>query len=299
MSDAVAVIKKDVVDVVEKKVRAFQTNGELDIPVNYSPSNAMKSAWLILQDIKDRNGKPAVEVCTKASMANALLNMVVQGLNPAKNQCYFIVYGNQLVMQRSYFGTMHIAKTVCPDIEDIYSDVVYADDVFEYEKSRGRTIITKHVQKLGNVAADKLIAAYCTVVYKNGTENSTIMTLDECKQSWRKSRAGAFSSGDNLNERSAHGQFTSEMMKKTVTNRACKPIINASDDSSIMISGQLDNEAHQIAVESEIQENANSIVIDIDEQPVVVDIQTGEVAANDEIQDAENTSSDTSSMPDF
>jgi recombination protein RecT len=107
-----AMVKKDTVDIVAAKVKQFQENGELHFPANYSPENAMKSAWLILQTIKDRNQKPALEVCTRDSVANALLDMVVQGLNPAKKQCYFIVYGNQLVCQRSYFGTMAVTKRV-------------------------------------------------------------------------------------------------------------------------------------------------------------------------------------------
>lgn len=276
-SSALVDVQKNVIEVVTNRIKAFQSNRELDLPMNYSPANAMKSAWLTLQEVKDRNGKPAVEVCTKPSMANALLNMVVQGLNPAKKQCYFIVYGDQLVMQRSYFGTMHVAKTVCPDIKEIYADVVYQGDNFEYEKVRGRTVITKHTQKLSNIDADKLTAAYCTIVYKDGTESSTIMTLAECKNSWRKSKMGVFGQGDNLKEGSTHAQFTAEMMKKTVTNRACKAIINASDDSSIMISRELESTVHEVAVEAEVQENANTVFVDIDDQPAEVDTTTGEV----------------------
>lgn len=276
-TNAIAIVKKNVVDVVETKVREFQANNELDIPANYSPSNAMKSAWLILQEVKDRNGKPAIEVCTKASMANALLDMVVQGLNPAKKQCYFIVYGNQLVMQRSYFGAMHVARTVCPEIEDIYADVVYADDTFEYEKKHGRNVITKHTQKLGNVSADKLIAAYCTVLYKDGTERTTIMTLDECKQSWKKSKMDAVNANGEINKKSTHGQYTADMMMRTAINKACKSIINSSDDKSILISRKLENTVHQVAVEEEVQENANSVFIDIDDKPTEVDTETGEI----------------------
>lgn len=280
MSNAVAVIKKNVIDVVENKVKEFQSNNELDLPANYSASNAMKSAWLELQEIKDRNNKPAIEVCTQNSMANALLNMVVQGLNPAKKQCYFIVYGNQLVLQRSYFGTMHVAKTLCPEISEIYSDVVYADDVFEYEKSKGRTIISKHTQKLHNIDPKKLVAAYCTILFKDGTENSTIMTLEEIKKSWSKSKMNVITADGELNQKSTHAQFTSEMMKKTVTARACKTLINSSDDSSIVISRELDSKVQELAVESEIQENANSVMIDIDDVPASVNMETGEVKEN-------------------
>lgn len=277
MSNTVAVVKKNVVDIVENKVRAFQSRNELDLPDNYSPSNAMKSAWLELQEVKNRNGGLAIENCSQGSIANALLNMVVQGLNPAKKQCYFIAYGNSLVMQRSYFGTMHVAKSVCPDIQDIYSDVVYADDTFEYEKSRGRTVITKHSQKLANVNANKLVAAYCTIIFNDGTENSTIMTLDECKNSWKKSKMNPVSASGEINEKSTHGQYTAEMMKKTVTNKACKVIINSSDDSNVMISRQLDSQVHEMAVEAEVQENANTVTVDIDDEPSKVDTNTGEV----------------------
>ncbi len=72
----------------------------------------MKSAWLILQAAVDKDKKPVLEVCSKNSIANALLDMVVQGLNPAKKQCYFIAYGNGLACQRSYFGTMAVTKQV-------------------------------------------------------------------------------------------------------------------------------------------------------------------------------------------
>ncbi|MCG3082651.1 recombinase RecT, partial [Pseudomonas aeruginosa] len=42
--------------------------------------------------------------CNDTSKPNALLDMVTQGLNPAKNQCYFIPYGNKMQLQRSYHG---------------------------------------------------------------------------------------------------------------------------------------------------------------------------------------------------
>ena len=94
-------------DVVNSKLAGLQDEG-LVIAPNYAPANALKSAFFKILKTKDRNKKPALEVCTKDSVANALLEMVTQGLSPAKNQCYFIVYGNELQLQRSYFGTMAV-----------------------------------------------------------------------------------------------------------------------------------------------------------------------------------------------
>ena len=107
-----SIVQKDVVDTVLSKIKDFEEAGELKLPTNYSAANALKSAWLILQETKDRNDKPALVVCTKESVANALLDMVVQGLSPMKKQCYFIVYGSKLTLQRSYLGTLAIAKRV-------------------------------------------------------------------------------------------------------------------------------------------------------------------------------------------
>lgn len=87
----ISIVQKDVVDTVLSKIKDFEEAGELKLPANYSAANALKSAWLILQETKDRNDKPALVVCTKESVANALLDMVVQGLSPMKKQCYFIV----------------------------------------------------------------------------------------------------------------------------------------------------------------------------------------------------------------
>ena len=84
--NVLSLVKKDTVDIVAAKVREFQERGELHFPPNYSAENAMKAAWLKLQETTDRNGKPALQVCTKDSIANALLKMVVYGLTPLKTK---------------------------------------------------------------------------------------------------------------------------------------------------------------------------------------------------------------------
>lgn len=263
---------RTITDVVANKVKKFVANGDLFFPANYSPENALKSAWLQLQETVDRNSKPALEVCTKDSVANALLDMVVQGLNPAKKQCYFIVYGNKLVLQRSYFGTMHIAKSVEPEIEDIVAEVVYEGDDFAYRKERGRTVISKHEQTLDNIDKAKIKAAYCSVFYRNGKEVTTIMTLSEIKQAWAMSKTNPIDDKGNIKASSTHGKFTADMCKKTVTNRACKNIINSSNDSNLILNAyrNSDDQYAQAQVEQEIADNANKI-------PLTVDSDTGEV----------------------
>ncbi len=266
-----ALIKRDTVDVVADRVRVFQENGELHFPTNYSPENAMKAAWLVIQEVKDRNSKPALEVCTRDSVANALLNMVVQGLNPVKKQCYFIVYGNQLTLQRSYFGAMHIAKTVDPTIEDIVAEVVREGQTFRVSRVRGRTVVAEHEMQLGDDSRP-IIGAYCQVLYKDGTENTTIMSIDEIKKAWAMSKTNPIGADGEVKATSTHGQFPAEMAKKTVVNRACKSIINTSGDDSLLVRAYKATQADIAEAEAreEIAANANS-------RPIVIDGETGEV----------------------
>lgn len=262
-----ALIKKDTVDVVAQKVREFQERREIHLPSNYSPENAMKAAWLILQETVDRDKKPALQVCTQNSIANSLLDMVVQGLNPAKKQGYFIVYGNKLAFQRSYFGTMAVTKQVDETIEDIFAEVVYEGDVFKYRINRGKKEITEHEQALENVSGKKIRAAYCMIIDTDGQVKKTeIMTFDEIKQAWKQSQMHPVDEKGNVKTGSTHDKFTAEMAKKTVINKCCKPIINSSSDSYLF--RQSVNRTDEIIAETEaadeIAKNANSEVIDIE-----------------------------------
>ena len=280
MTNDLAVVKKDVVDVVARKVQEFIKRGELRLPAGYSPDNAMKSAWLILQNTLNRDKKPVLQVCNKTSIANALLDMVVQGLNPMKKQGYFIAYGDQLVFQRSYFGTMALAKMIDDTIADIVAEVVYEGDTFKYAMVRGRKEISIHEQALENINSKKIKAAYCLIINTDGEIAKTeIMTFEEIKQSWKQSQVNPVDEKGQVKAGSTHDKFTAEMAKKTIINRACKTILNSSSDrhllrQSIVRSGEIQAE---IEVAEEIELNANSEAIDIVEAEFE-DIPVGEPA---------------------
>lgn len=265
-ANTLAIMKKDVVDIVVAKVREFQSHGELHLPANYSPENAMKSAWLTLQATVDRNKKPVLEVCTRDSIANALLDMVVQGLNPVKKQCYFIAYGSGLACQRSYFGTMAVTKRVA-GVKDVYAQVVYKGDELQYEITRGRKQVVKHIQSLENIDNSKITAAYCVIEFDDGRPDYTeIMTLDQIKQAWKMSPTNPVIEKTNeIKPDSTHWKFTEEMCKKTVINRACKAYINSSNDNSLLIKhfNRSDEERDEYEVAEEIQANANKEYIDV------------------------------------
>jgi Recombinational DNA repair protein (RecE pathway) len=248
-------IGKEMVEVVQSKVQGFCEKGELNLPANYSAGNALRAAWLIIQKTEDRNHKPALEACTRESVFNSLLDMVVQGLNPIKKQGYFIVYGDQLVFQRSYFGSMHLCKELT-GANNVYGQAVYADDEFEYTLDKGHKRVINHTQKIENVDNAKIVAAYCTVEYEDATKNYTdIMTIAQIRKAWSKSKTG----------QAVHNDFTEEMAKKTVINRACKALINSSNDSYVMLESLNRTEATiaDEAIAGEIEEKANTVTIDI------------------------------------
>lgn len=251
--------KNDIVAQVEKKVKAFKDNGEIQFPAGYSPENAMKSAWLILQETKDRNGKVVLESCTKASVANSLLDMVVQGLNPAKKQGYFIAYGPTLTFQRSYFGTMAVTKRLT-GAKSIDAMTIHEGDKVSYEIIDGRYANLKHEQAFGSTDK-KIIGAYCTITEADGTLYTEIMTEEEVKKSWAQSKANPSS------PTSVHSKFPIEMTKKTVTNRACKRFLNSSDDTSLFAQtvALSDEKAYTLETRQEIEENSNQELIDFDE----------------------------------
>lgn len=221
-----AVAQKDVVDSVLAKITKFEETGELVLPSNYSAANALKSAWLILQETVDRNNRPALEVCSKESVANALLDMVVQGLSPVKKQCYFIVYGTKMQLMRSYLGTLAVAKRVA-GVKVAAANCVYEGDKFVYaiDPTTGLKKIVEHSQSLENLDVNKVKGAYAILGMEDGRVVVEIMNINQIKQAWMQ---GATKGGSP-----AHKNFSDEMAKKTVIGRACKLLIGMSDDAAL------------------------------------------------------------------
>ena len=203
------------------KVNCWQETGELILPKDYKVGNAIKLAWLYLQTVEDRSHRKAIDVCTKDSICNALLDMVLHGEYPKKH-CYFIVYGDRLEWNERYLGKYMRAKRDT-EIEAVYPQVVYQGDEFVYTIDElGQYQLVKHVPNLDNLDITKIKAAYAIVVNKDKTRHMEIMTLDQIKKSWMQGAAKGTSG--------AHTNFTDQMCKKTVMARACKIALDSQAD---------------------------------------------------------------------
>ena len=209
---------------VLSRIEQFQKDGSMILPKNYSVENHMKSAWLVLQEVEDKEHHKALQICTKESIANSLLDMVLQGLSVSKKQGYFIVYGNKLIFQRSYFGTIALAKRTGGIVSEPVANVIYDGDDFQYEidPKTAKVSIIKHSQKLENIDNAKIKGAYALVTLADGTTQVT-MSMQQIRAAWGQ--------GATKGNSPAHKNFAEEMAKKTVIGRACKAIINSSDDA--------------------------------------------------------------------
>lgn len=217
MNNQLVEMQKELTEKVGRRVAVMEQEG-LALPKNYNYQNALKSAFFELDKVR------GIENCTQASIANSLLNMITQGLSPAKTQCYFIAYGKELQMQRSYFGTVAALKRL-EDIDKISAEVIHEGDVFEIgSNAEMETIVKKFEPKFEN--QDKpLVGAFAMIKKTDGTVSFTIMTKKEIDQSWRQSR-----NKTNMVQQN----FGQEMAKRTVLNRAAKMFINTSDDSDLL-----------------------------------------------------------------
>lgn len=225
-----AVMKAEVIDKTAADIAKMVEGRQIVLPSDYSVDNAMKFAWLKLQETLDKDKRPVLEVCSKVSVYNAILNMAIQGLNVAKNQGYFIAYGKTLNFQRSYFGDIALVKRLIPGAEVTY-EVVYKGDDFKYSIERGQKVVSRHEQELENVAFENIVAAYCTIWAADGrVVKSEVMTIDRIKQSWKKSPV--YKEGQTYG---THVDFTDDMVLRTVIRRTCKPVINSSADTNLKL----------------------------------------------------------------
>jgi len=260
-----AVAKKELQDQIISQVENLVNLGNIMLPSGYHVGNAIRSAFLVLQDVKDKNGKAAMEVCTKGSVANSMLKMVTQGMNPALNQCYFMVAGNQLVYMRSYMGGIALSKRIA-GVKEVNANVIYAKDeyVSEINTDTGRRRLIKHTSPFDNRDDANIKGAYAIVIFTDGTSRLEEMTLAEIKKSWNM---GAAKGGSP-----AHSGFTGEMAKKTAISRALKIAINSSVESENMDDdSESDLAAPDAAMKLAKEQKANSVSIDFDEEATIVE----------------------------
>ena len=236
------------------------------MPKDYNYVNAVKATMLKLQDVKDKNGKQALEVCTPSSIQSALFSMVVKGLDVSKNQAYLVCYGQQLQLQESYFGKVLQVKRIFPDWEP-RPNIVHEGDTFKYtvNPETGRRELVEHTQSLENL--DKpIVGGYIYLPCADGGKDLYCMTIKQIMASWSKSRSGGATAK----------QFPEKMAMKTLVNSGCTMVINSTPSQSNIADNSDDPNAPEPVPEYADAEEVVEVK-ELPDAPQYVDTDTGEI----------------------
>ena len=245
------------------------------MPKDYNYVNAVKATMLKLQEVKDKNGKPALEVCTPSSIQSALFSMVVKGLDVSKNQAYLVCYGQQLQLQESYFGKVLQVKRIFPDWEP-RPNIVHEGDTFKYtvNPETGRRELVEHTQSLENL--DKpIVGGYIYLPCADGGKDLYVMTAKQIAAAWAKSRTGGGTAK----------QFPEKMAMKTLVNSGCTMVINSTPSQSVVADNSDDPNAPESTPEYADAEEVVE-VHELPDAPQDVDTDTGEIKSSTQEQAA-------------
>lgn len=254
---------------VAKKIEEMKQQGQINLPDNYSAVNALQAAYFTLTAVDFGSSKALIDKVTPESVAFALQDMAIQGLSVAKKQGYFVPYGDKLQFLRSYHGTQAVLKRL-KGVKDIWANVIWKGEEFEVEyNERGQLAFKAHKVnwKAATGKKEDIEGAYCIIEREDGNQFLTVMTMDEIATAWSTAKT-----------QNVQNKYPQEMAKRTVINRASKAFINTSDDSDLLIESvnrTTENEFEPTVkdmgdikeVKREIEQNANSEVIDISNEP--------------------------------
>lgn len=267
---------KNMKDHVLNKIVDMQMTGGITLPAGYDPTNSLHNAWLIFED----NTK--LMNASDHSKANALLKMVALGLDPSKQQGYFIPYGNNVQFQTSYHGNVHILKRDAGAIS-VNAQVVYKGDKFEFDidPMTGKTRINKHSPTLESMNSKDPIAAYAVIHFEDASQNHVeLMTFEQIKQAWLQS--AMIKDEKALENSKTHNRFQEEMIRKTVINRAAKRFVNTTSvNTNAKLVQEIEQAERKQVFDAEVDEHQATEMLDFDartgeiftEQPIAEPVQ--------------------------
>lgn len=155
---------------------------------------------------------PALATCSKESFLASLMMASQLGLEPnILGQCYFVPYGKECQFLIGYRGMIDIARRT-GQIQSIYAECIYANDVYEVELGLERKLIHKPML---DGDRGKVIYTYAVAHYKDGGFDFVILPESEIEKIKKSSKSAnsAYSPWSN---------FPDEMRKKTCIRRLFK-----------------------------------------------------------------------------
>lgn len=201
---------------------------------------AMFVSKLITTQNKDK--QPAILTASADSIRECALAFVNGDFDFFRNQAYLIAYGTSLQFIVSKDGLVSGAKKVIPNLE-LFSDIVYKDDIFEFTKVGGRTLVTKHDQPLKNITGkiEDIVCAYACA-WKDGVQiEANIMTMDEIKGALATAKRSITDFHKN-NPKIMLGKFPLRQLCKKIINQNIAPevakVLGDEDTPTIVVEAQ-------------------------------------------------------------
>ena len=270
---ALNVKEKNITDKVLNSITCMEQEQGLVLPKNYNPSNALKAAYLKLADsnLLDTD---------QTALAQALLNMCIQALNPAKNQCYFINYAGKVNLMRSYHGD-RAACITSGLVKDIPAYVIYKGDNVDITYTEDGYMKVEHKTSWENFN-NEIVGAYAVAILPDGRKMYDIMTIDRIKKSWSMSK----NYGD---KNKLQNVFDDDACKRTVIRHLVKNIFNSSTDDNLMVDSFCETtrqEYRDDVVDS--KEFANTSVEEVKEEQVE-QMASKKPPVQEEVVEASNT----------
>jgi recombination protein RecT len=237
-------VKKDIGSQVLERVNKLCESGFRMSP-DFNATNAIKATMLLLQEVVDKNKKPALEVCTPISIQRALFEMCIYSLDVSKKQGYMLVRGDKLCFQPSYFGHILQVKRLFPEWTPIVR-VIREGDKFEYniDPLTGKMKLGKHEQKLENIDKD-FLGAYMYLPCADGEQELYVMTRKQIMKAWSKSSSQSLQT---------HKDFDEKMIFKTIVNSGCTKVINATPTTNVPPIDDVDDNGRVFDAEYEVFE---------------------------------------------
>ena len=213
-------LAQDTSDWINKNIR----DNKITVPEGYNVSNEITMALMMITQTNDKDGRPALESCSRESIMTQLRLMAQNGLSMAQKQCYPIVRKPKLCIDISYFGTISIIKRLMPGY-DVRANVIYKDDTYDYIWNEETQCYQVTNIKSSIENRDKPIVGAYGTIFEKATGKvifSEVMSWKEILTSWSHAKT------DKVQK-----EFPQEMAKRTLIQRMCKLFLNTEKMSSV------------------------------------------------------------------
>lgn len=187
------------------------------------------------------SSNPDLARADRRSLFNSAVKAAQDGLLPDGRDGALIVYNTRqkikdqsgerwesvpmVQWQRMIAGVRKLIRN-SGEIADLWAEVVYEKDEFDYQLGLNRDLIHKPAFQMTLKDRGKIIAAYSVAKFKDGGISFDVMSADEIWDTWRKASKQKDKDG---NPTGMWKDYPSEAFKKTVVKRHAKQLPMSTD----------------------------------------------------------------------